>query len=106
MTKTETYRNGLPPPQVLRSFILMRAKNWHYRELRERIADGYTLRQFTTFCCQAGPKHHAFHRAFIRLTPKTLKAANELVGQAAEKWGLEDGHRLRGATKGQQNDIH
>src|SRR5438876_11111047 len=23
-------------------------KNWHYRELRERIADGYTLRQFMT----------------------------------------------------------
>src|SRR6266480_4996287 len=60
-------------------------KNWHYRELRERIADGYTLRQFTTFYCQAVPKHHAFHRAFIRLTPKTLKAVNELVVQAAVK---------------------
>ena len=70
-------------------------KNWHYRELRERIADGYTLRQFTTFYCQAVPKHHAFHRAFIRLTPKTLKAVNELVVQAAVKLGLEDGNRLR-----------
>jgi IS5 family transposase len=90
-----TGRNGLTPSQVLRSFVLKSVKNWDYRELRERIADGYTLRQFTTFCCQAVPKHHAFHRAFIRLTPKTLKAVNELVVQAAVKLGLEDGNRLR-----------
>src|SRR6266576_846086 len=81
-------------------------KNWHYRELRERIADGYTLRQFTTFYCQAVPKHHAFHRAFIRLTPKTLKAVNELVVQAAVKLGLEDGNRLRVDTTVVQSDIH
>src|SRR6516165_6516647 len=74
LKKPGTGRNGLTPAQVLRAFILMRVKNWHYRELRGRIADGYTLRQFTTFYCQAVPKHHAFHRAFIRLTPKTLKA--------------------------------
>jgi IS5 family transposase len=29
----------------------MRGKNWDYRELRERIADGLTLRQFTDFYC-------------------------------------------------------
>ena len=27
---------------VLRSLILKRVKNWDFRELRERIADGYT----------------------------------------------------------------
>lgn len=37
-----TGRNGLTPSQVLRSLILMRVKDWDYRELRERIADGYT----------------------------------------------------------------
>jgi transposase, IS5 family len=66
----------------------------------------YTLRQFTTFYCQAVPKHHAFHRAFIRLTPKTLKAVNELVVQAAVKLGLEDGNRLRVDTTVVQADIH
>jgi transposase, IS5 family len=106
LKKPGTGRNGLTPPQVLRAFILMRLKNWHYRELRERIADGYTLRQFTTFYCQAVPKHHAFHRAFIRLTPKTLKAVNELVVQAAVKLGLEDGNRLRVDTTVVQSDIH
>ena len=57
-------RSGLSAQQVLRSLILMRVKNWNYRELRERIADGYTLRQFTDFNCQPVPKHDAFNRAF------------------------------------------
>jgi IS5 family transposase len=38
---------GLTAPQVLHALVLMRIKNWDYRELRERIADGATLRQFT-----------------------------------------------------------
>jgi IS5 family transposase len=53
----DTGRNGLSPAQVLRSLILMRVKNWHYRELRERTADGYTLRQFTDFYSRPVPKH-------------------------------------------------
>jgi IS5 family transposase len=77
-------RRGLSPQQVLRSLILKRVKNWDYRELRERIADGMTLRQFTEFHWQRVPKHHAFHRDFNRLTPDTLKAINELVVQAAQ----------------------
>ena len=32
-----TGRNGIAPSQVLRSLVLMRVKNWDYRELRERI---------------------------------------------------------------------
>jgi IS5 family transposase len=91
----ETGRSGLTPQQVLRSLILMRVKNWNYRELRERIADGYTLRQFTDFYCQLVPKHDAFNRAFNRLTPETLRAVNELVVQAAVDLGLEEGQRLR-----------
>ena len=51
----------------------MRVKNWDYRELRERIADGLTLRQFTDFYCDPVPKHDAFNRGFNRLTPQTLK---------------------------------
>jgi len=56
-----TGRTGITPSQILRSLILMRVKNWDYRELRERIIedpwkqahcteptilrnDGYTLR--------------------------------------------------------------
>src|SRR5580658_11186191 len=45
-------RRGLTAPQVSRALVLMRLKNWDYRELRERIADGITLRRFTD-CCLA-----------------------------------------------------
>ena len=102
----DTGRNGLTAPQVLRSFILMRVKNWDYRELRERIADGYTLRQFTSFYCQSVPKHDAFQRAFVRLRPETLRVVNNLVVQAAVGLGLEDGTKLRVDTTVVQTDIH
>lgn len=88
-------RHGLTATQVLRSLVLMRLKNWDYRELRERIADGLTLRQFTDFYCAPVPKHDAFQRGFIRLTPQTLKAVNDLVIRAAVELGLEDGAKLR-----------
>src|ERR1700751_1715009 len=72
-------RRGLTAPQVLRSLVLMRVKNWDYRELRERIADGVTLRQFTDFYCDPMPKHDAFNRGFNQLTPQTLKVINDMV---------------------------
>jgi IS5 family transposase len=61
-----TGRSGITPAQTLRSLILMRVKNWDYRELRERINDGYTLRGFTDFDSHRVPKHDAFNRAFTR----------------------------------------
>jgi IS5 family transposase len=101
-----TGRSGLTPRQILRSLVLMRLKNWDYRELRERIADGLTLRQFTDFYCATVPKHDAFQRSFVRLTPQTLKAINDLVVQAAVELGLEDGAKLRVDTTVVQTDIH
>jgi hypothetical protein len=80
---------------VLRALVLMRLKNWDYRELRERIADGITLRQFTDFHGEKVPRHDAFNRSFNRLTPATLKAINELVVEAAVQLGVEDGSKLR-----------
>jgi IS5 family transposase len=102
----DTGRSGLAPREVLRSLILMRVKNWDYRELRERIADGFTLRLFTGFDCRPVPKHNAFHRAFVRLTPATLRAVNELVVKAAVDLGLEDGAKLRVDTTVVQTDVH
>ena len=102
----DTGRNGLTAQQVLRSLILMRIKNWDYRELRERIADGYTLRQFTGFYCQPVPEHDAFQRAFVRLTPETLQAVNGILVQAAVALRLEDGKKLRVDTTVVQTDVH
>jgi IS5 family transposase len=106
LKKPHTGRDGLTPSQVLRSFLLRRIKNWEYRELRERIADGYTLRQFTDFYTQAVPKHDAFHRAFSRLTPQTVKTINELIIRAAVEMGLEDGSKLRVDTTCVDTNIH
>lgn len=102
----DTGRSGLAPREVLRSLVLMRVKNWDYRELRERIADGYTLRLFTGFRSRPVPKHNAFHRAFVRLTPTTMRTVNELVVKAAVGLGLEDGTKLRIDTTVVQTDIH
>jgi IS5 family transposase len=99
-------RRGLTASQTLRALVLMRLKNWDYRELRERIADGITLRRFTDFYCEEVPKHDAFNRSFNRLTPATLKAINDLVVEAAVKLGLEDGSKLRVDTTVVETDIH
>ena len=101
-----TGRHGLTPQQVLRSLILKRVKNWDYRELRDRIADGYSLRKFTEFYSRPVPKYHAFNQTFNRLTPKTLKIVNDLVVKAAVDLGLEDGNKLRGDTTVVQTNIH
>ena len=106
LKKPDTGRTAMTPSQVLRSLILMRVKNWDYRELSERIADGYTLRRFTGFNSQRVPKHDAFNRAFNKLRPKTLQALNDLVLKAAVDLGLEDGKRLRVDTTVTETDIH
>jgi IS5 family transposase len=101
-----TGRNGLTAQQVLRSLVLQRVKNWDYRELRERINDGYTLRRFTRFYSKHIPKHDAFNRAFNRLTPVTLEVINELVIQSAVALKLENGKKLRVDTTVVETDIH
>jgi len=101
-----TGRDGITPSQTLRSLILMRVKNWDYRELRERINDGFTLRSFTDFDSHPVPKHDAFNRAFNRLTPATLQAINQTVVQAAVQLGLEDGKQLRVDTTVVETNIH
>jgi IS5 family transposase len=106
LKKPRQGRRGLTAPQVLRSLVLMRVKNWDYGELCERIADGLTLRAFTDFYCDPVPKHDAFNRGFNRLTPETLKAVNDLVIEAAVRLGLEDGAKLRVDTTVVETDIH
>lgn len=99
-------REGLAPSQTLRSLVLMRIKNWDYRELRERIDDGISLRRFTHFDAQPVPKHDAFHRAFCRITSSTMHVVNQHVIQIAVGLGLEDGKGLRVDTTVVETDIH
>lgn len=106
LKRPRTGRDGLSAAHVLRAFVLQRVKAWDLRELSERIADGYTLRRFTTFDSQPVPKHDAFHRAFTRLTPTTVRALNDAVVQAAVGLALEDGTQLRVDTAVVETDIH
>src|SRR5258708_1441407 len=106
LKNARTGRNGIAPSQVLRSLVLMRVKNWDYRELQERIHDGFTLRSFTEFDSQPVPKQDAFNRAFNRLTPQTLRDINHLVVQAAVQLGLEDGKPPRADTAVGESTIH
>ena len=106
LKKPNAGRHGITPSQVLRSLVLMRVKNGDYRELRERVNDGFTLRSFTQFDSHPVPMHDAFNRAFIRLTPATLEAINRAVVQAAVKLGVEDGKQLRADTTVVETNIH
>jgi transposase, IS5 family len=106
LKQPRTGRPGLSAEQTILSLILMRYKNWDYRELRERIADGYTMRRFTQFHCESVPKHDAFNRAHNRLTAETMQLVNEVVVQGAVSAGLEDGEALRSDTTVIETDIH
>jgi len=106
LKKPTTGREGMEAERVLRSFVLQRIKNWDLRELRERVADSYTLRQFTTFHSNSVPSHQSFHRAFTRLTPATLGALNEAVVQAAVQLEVEDGKKLRVDSTVVETNIH
>jgi IS5 family transposase len=87
-----TGRDGLTAQQVLRAPILKRVKNWDLRELRERIADGISLHQFTDFYSGTVPEHQRFNHAFNRLTAKTVK--------------IVIGSKLRTDTTVVQTNIH
>jgi transposase, IS5 family len=106
LKKPHAGRHGIAPSQVLRSLVLMRVKNWDYRELRERVNDGFTLRSFTQFDSHPVPLHDAFNRAFNRLTPGTLAAINRAVVRKAVAMGLEDGKQLRVDTTVVETNIH
>ena len=106
LKKPATGRPGIAAPQVLRSMVLMHVKDWDYRELRERVADGMTLRIFTGFNSRPVPKHDAFNRSFNRLTTATFQTVNDAVVQAAVNAGLEDGKKLRVDTTVVESNIH
>lgn len=106
LKKPQMGRRGLTGAQVLRSWILMRIKNWDYRELAERIRDGITLRLFACFYSNPVPQHTAFHRGHSRLTPELIRRINDALLQAAVQDGLEDGEASRGDTTVVEADIH
>jgi IS5 family transposase len=106
LRKPHTGRAGLTAEQTLRAYVLKQVKAWDLRELRDRTADGLTLRLFTHFFAAPVPKHNAFHRAFCRLQPETVRAINARVVRWAVAQGLEDGKKLRSDTTVVETNIH
>jgi len=106
LRKPHTGRAGLTAEQTLRAYVLKQVKAWDLRELRDRTADGLTLRVFTHFFAAPVPKHKAFHRAFCRLQPQTVRAINDRVVRWAVAQGLEDGKKLRSDTTVVETNIH
>ncbi len=99
-------RDGMSAEQALRALVLKQIKHWSFRELRERIADGLTLRQFTRFGAASVPQHKAFHRASTLLTPATVQALNAVGVELACALGVEDVRRVRMDTTVTETDIH
>jgi len=106
LKNAKTGRVGLSAEQVLRSVLLQRIKDWDYRELRERIAAGYTLRCFTGFGSAPVPQHQAFHRSFCRLQPQTMRRLNEAVVAVAVELGIEDARWMRADTTVVETNSH
>ena len=106
LKRSQTGRDGISAAQVLRSFILLRIKNWNLRELRERIADGYTLRLFSHFHSGCVPNHQTFHRNFNKLQAETIRLLNEAVVDAAVELRLADVRKIRTDTSVVETNIH
>jgi IS5 family transposase len=106
LKRPKTGRDGMSAVQVLRSFILRRIKNWDLRELRDRIADGYTLRLFTRFYSGRVPNHRTLSRNLNKLRPDTIRLLNAAVVDAAVEMRLVDVHKLRTDTTVVETDIH
>jgi len=106
LKRSGTGRDGITAAQVLRSFIVLRIKDWDLRELRERVADGYSLRAFTHFYSGPVPNHRTFNRNFNRLQPATIRFINDAVVDAAVEMGLADVTKIRTDTTAVETNIH
>src|SRR2546427_1599663 len=61
LKNARTGRNGIAPSQVLRSLVLMRVKNWDYREVREdrkstRLNSSHSQISYAVFCLKKKKK--------------------------------------------------
>jgi hypothetical protein len=76
LKKPHRDRRGLTAPQVLRSLVLMRAKNWDYRELRERIAVRDQMPKPSCVSCQLGSPTTTRLKALGYRSPREFIAAH------------------------------
>ncbi len=99
-------RTGLSAECVLRFAVLMRVRNWTYREARDRVSDSLYLRQFLRWGYGGLPKADAFNRGILRLSPSTVARIHEALVKRAVEGEVEDGSRLRVDTTVTEANIH
>jgi IS5 family transposase len=106
LKRLRTGRDGISAAQVIRSYLLSRIKNWDLRELRERIADGYSLRLFTHFFSGRVPNHRTLNRNFNRLRRETVRLLNEAVVDAIVEMRVGNVRKMREDTTVVETNIH
>ena len=98
-------RKGLSAERVLRSAILKQYKSYSYRELRNRINDGVSLRWFTRFYSDPVPHFTALQKAIKAIKPKTWSRINDILVEFAKERKLENGRSLRVDTTVTESNI-
>ena len=93
LRRPQTGRDGLSAARVLRAFVLQRVKAWDLSELRARIADGYTLRRFTTFEAALVPQHDAFPPRLLPPDPRDGPGAQRRGGRGRGRAWAGGRHR-------------
>ena len=78
------------PPSAPRLRVAT-VKAWDLRELRERIADGFTLRYFTTVRQPPRAQAQGVPPRVLSARPGTVRALNDAVVRRPSALGLEDG---------------
>ena len=99
-------RPGLSAECVLRFAVLMRLRNWTYREAYSRVSDSLNLRRFVRWGLGCLPKVDAFNRAILRLSPATLDQINSVLVRTAVALDVEDGSRSRVDTTVTETNVH
>jgi hypothetical protein len=103
-------RCGLTAPQVLRALVLMRLKNWDYRELRERIADVPGSRRVVhpvVNVCIVAPCWRSGMR--LRTKAKAARMTSFFIGKSlrmhASSWERQPVGRFKGARRLADGDL-
>ena len=89
-------RSGLlSAERVFRSAVLKQWKGYSYRDLRERIHDGGSLRWFCRFHSDPVPHFTALQKAIKSIKPSTWGRINEILVEYAKGKKVETGKSLR-----------
>jgi IS5 family transposase len=92
---TDSGSHGMSAERILRCAVLKQYKQYSYRELRERLKDGVSLRWFTRFYSDPIPHYTTIQKAIKSIKADTWARINETLILYAQKIKVEKGKSLR-----------